>query len=472
MIIPRSDSSYNHAYVKAALRSLRTLPKADWAELEKSVPFLKKDKQLRCLAAYLATGPHQYDDATGYIRLGCNTIASVTGCDRKNTRTEDILKRYQEHVPSFGYRDYWFQGEKERAVSNTGVTNLMERFSKDYDPDRIYIDTLREASARKQQDVYRMLLEEVAKAHYSYPLQKKLASYLNALPMRHFTEPIALRFRDALDVARKLDEDAAKENKKTQHVALLYQFLDAPKPLYFPSQREHSKTPRLFGTGLTFLNKEIRHALFPHWIDLDLKNCQLAIVAALFNVESAQKLIESGESVWTHLMTQLEIPEAQQATAKKYIKIALYSLIYGKPVGLACMELYGALGFKPKISFARVALVEDVAKAISAAKESIKAKGGMQGAFGWMELNKTDIESFLACCMQTYELAIISAVYEVANQEKTFRNAPFDILLHQHDGVSILPRPGVRQNVVIDRLQRAVAAKAALFGISAKIQID
>ena len=57
--------------------------------------------------------------------------------------------------------------------------------------------------------------------------------------------------------------------------------LDIPKPSYIQPQ----KSNRLFDEfGLQNLPKDIRSRLWPHWIDLDLRNCQLSILAQEFFV--------------------------------------------------------------------------------------------------------------------------------------------------------------------------------------------
>lgn len=98
----------------------------------------------------------------------------------------------------------------------------------------------------------------------------------------------------------------------------------------------------------------------------------------------------------------------------------------------------------------------------------------METAYGLMEFRNQDIDSFVACGIQTYELATISEIYRgaIENMEKNKKRklAPdFQVMLHLHDGVSVLFNPRADRDAAIDRLKKDVNSKASGFGINATL---
>lgn len=156
-------------------------------------------------------------------------------------------------------------------------------------------------------------------------------------------------------------------------------------------------------------------------LELDLKNCQLDIVAAIFKVESVKAFLRTGKSFWTEMLEWLGLP-------KKAIKKALYNLIYGMhPSHVMCFlreDLCEQSIYYMDNTFLDHPLVIDVANAIKQAKIDIVAKGGMMSEYGWAKLEGHDIksheiDSFLSCCIQTYELKMIAGATKYSRQSRS-----------------------------------------------------
>src|SRR5690606_26230839 len=96
-----------------------------------------------------------------------------------------------------------------------------------------------------------------------------------------------------------------------------------PKPYTKPVKG----STRLYQTtqNLMTVQKEIRQAMTPTWVELDLKNCQLAIASKIWDLPELREYLESGQSFWNRILNLLE----WEVDRKKPVKTALYSMLYG-----------------------------------------------------------------------------------------------------------------------------------------------
>lgn len=421
-------------------------------------PALKTDRGCRLLFVYILMGRIARDKESKLMMIPCQLLAHFEGKPQRYCRTEDLLERFGHLFPDFVYQDYYHQGQKCRQIILTGIPEMFHDVFAEQQGERIYVDTLKAQTYKER--LSRLALAKRAAMSYEYPYKdaERIARYHLAHTLPAFLDMIERHFRDAWEMACSMTE-------KDHHCRVLQEIYDQPVPIYFPSHK--SKTPRVFTNGLGYLQAGIRHILCQEWIELDLKSCQLAIAAKLGNIASLQLFLSNKGNIWSEIMDYMCITE--QKKAKKTIKEGVYSIVYGKAGRAIEKDLTKSLAEK-EISWTQNMtahpLMKDLLTAIKKLKNEMQQKKGWEGAYGWIAMEpKEDIDSFLSRVIQSYELKLIYACYEVAFQEKETENQTFTIMLHQHDGISIKLRPGVTKESVIAKIQRQVQIRATEMNI-------
>ncbi len=111
------------------------------------------------------------------------------------------------------------------------------------------------------------------------------------------------------------------------------------------------------------------------------------------------------------------IAEDRRATAKEFLKQALYSIVYGMTMTEAERSLQDDLGCRGiwwNNDFTSHPIIREVARAIRRAIKDIREQGGMKSAYGWMALEEGEKEeTVLANAIQSYELSIVAACYKL-----------------------------------------------------------
>jgi len=335
-------------------------------------------------------------------------------------------------------------------------------------------DTLRKATEKVRKNIATQLQEVTLRMHWPYPDQDYVASHLNSLPYSHFTKG---DIDAAYEVAQVLDKAIAERNTATvdkrHHRRMVFAVYDMPKPFYTPLANKESITPRMYGSTLTFMTSSIRHALHPDWIDFDIRNCHIAIIAYLFDAPRTREFLATGASFWQELMNYMNIAPEKWEQAKEFLKVALYSIAFGKHPSDANTNLENELGCRGiwwDKQFTTHPIVQEITHVLATAKNAIKAKNGMQSAYGWLALDDgrkstRKVDSILCCAIQSYELSIVSSCVMLVENERTSDNSDFDIVLWQHDGLSIALKKSASVDAIASRLQKAVTRRASEYGM-------
>lgn len=429
-----------------------------------TVPVLQEQRALRLLFIHLARHCHMLDEKDGGILLPHQLLASFLEKDPKNCNTEqELLLPYIDQVSrNFRYRDYFYQGEKCRMVLNSGVSTLLQEVFLQHGGERVYAYDLKEVNTRKLEEGQRRLKKSASHWVWRYALQEEIVHYLHNLPLSLFASTVSAHAQETYEKAITLSNPG-------KHIQTLRAIEDMPKPFYYPSNDPASLTPRIFGTAMQYLSKDLRRVLCPDWVEVDLKNCHLAIAGGLFHIASVQQFLQSGKSIWPELLEYMQCPAGEEQHMKSCLKTALYSLIFGMRKDHVEEQLEKDLAdyqLQKTQTFTKHNLLIDIDTALKQAKRSIKTEKGMQSAFGWVPYRRgDDIDSFLANMIQTYELALVGSVYELAIREKKSKNTSFYIVLHQHDGFSFVPRKGEDTLKLFSKLNETLVQIAKTFGI-------
>lgn len=227
------------------------------------------------------------------------------------------------------------------------------------------------------------------------------------------------------------------------------------------------RTDRIYAVGASLLqlSKEVRAAVFTGCTCLDVKNCQLAIVAWLWDIPELRELLKTVEDVWEYFAEQIGVDPAEYRCE---IKRMVYCIIFGG----------GIKRLRRESQFADVFVglpeIQQLIEHRNMAKAGIQEAGGMTDAFGrqWRlsDTGKSHPEeqarSLLARQVQSYEMAIMLAGFEV------ILNDP-DMLMMAwlHDGIYVYATHN-NKNVEykINRVCEAIEKKAKEIGFAVKVK--
>lgn len=295
--------------------------------------------------------------------------------------------------------------------------------------------------------------------------QALILNTLRQLPPNSFH---AVRTRVA--AARKFVNHNFTEKKLSHQLGVLRQIELEPMPEYAIS--ETRTTARVFGAsaGLPYASSMVRQILCEGWYEVDITNCQLAIVAHLWDLPDIADFLQRHGSVWPSVLDHLGIDPCEPGCGlvKKGCKELLYSAIFGMSKGnlmKSATKLLGGLLDNPKRIFDHwifKTLLKQRQKMITKLMQERSASTvyGQCLTIEYME----DARRALAQQAQAFELKLIAEVYRFAQgKEKDMR-----ILLHQHDGVSMkfARRPGQYMR----QIDAAFQAAASRHGIEAQLE--
>lgn len=293
-------------------------------------------------------------------------------------------------------------------------------------------------------------------------LQEDILKYASSKDLREYNYP---NKEGALSLI-----DTYPHGKRECYLAILNSVLDYPKPIYYPVNGCY----RLYASGLQFLKSDIRHVLYPKWIELDLKSCHLAILASLLKLEHTTTLLKSGVNLWSHILSEIcsIYAEITYSSIKKVIKTTIYAICFGASfysVGTIFKSELAATGEIPSEDikilwkrFKNVLIIRELTEATQIWRDTLFKDKYYVDPFGneYPLSNEKDVRTACFNICSAYELMLIHPIYQEAIEE-TKKNKPlFRVMLHSHDGVSIsLAKPHLLKPVV-KRLTQAVQEKA------------
>jgi hypothetical protein len=444
----------------------RTLTEDMYREVMQLYPPLQKSRAYRNLFAYIALGPHYADRDTGYTLLPARLLASFEGklgqYYAHHYSAEAFLKRYRRDVdPAFKWSRWSKQDKKARALIADGTQELTRRFLYEQDEQarRRYLGSGKVLNDQNQRRYQREYVQEAQAQEWLYHDQALIANYLHDLPLSMFKRQVAKHYREAMKYAL--------EHGDVQDILTLKAIRDMPMPFY------HVDPPnaRLFPSqGLATIKREIRHILLQEWIELDLVNCQAAIVAGIWHIDSVNAVLASGHSIWDALLYELGVKEEQRIQGKEALKEPVYALVFGMErhhLERFTSEQLAGLDRTNEKAFLDIPMLQEIMRAqIMRAREQalirIKVEGGSHTPYRWFACDEDiPIRSFMVYVVQSFELALVAAACKKAAERKDVR-----IALYQFDGLTITSN----NPSVLNELDRAVQKRGKELGIIARMR--
>lgn len=297
---------------------------------------------------------------------------------------------------------------------------------------------------------------------------RAVIAYHNRLSPKAFSRAVKAWMPDALVVAEGLE----KKNARTATLSALDYIRLYPKPLLKPTQN----SDRAFSLRPSLLTVQgsVRRVFTQDWVDYDLKSAQFAIVAKEWRIPELQEFLASGASVWHTLSAELGLPAAK----KRYLKDAVYSLVFGGETDNVAATFDKESGIPGiGVRFLAIPLIERVYEArerrmahlLDTAYEGWTAFGkripvpSVKDRMKRMEVAR----SILAQQAQAWELLLLMPVYALAAETEQFR-----VMLYQFDGVTVKYRDKRTCSYWHRRITESVDSNAKDLGFHTRLDCE
>jgi hypothetical protein len=280
---------------------------------------------------------------------------------------------------------------------------------------------------------------------------QEVLDYLNRRAPHAFNKLLELLSAVEAQIRAELEGRSLQSQLDT-----LLTIAEQPQPFY----KAVAGTVRLYETarGLTYLKSEYRHRLTKDWTEYDLTASQLSAAAYLWGVESLKAIFESGQSVWSVLLSEL----GANASLKPAIKQAAYALCYGAG-DATIIEVIIEKGGTEELARRFLELLE-VKELLEARERQLKeiirkrrAREPIVSEVG-EDIKDGNPIQVLARLMQAIEFRIIYPALKIAMEHDA-------LVLMQHDGFSVVYRDQAKAERIERQMQAAVEQEAARFGL-------
>ena len=430
-----------------------------------------------------------------------------------NFRSGVFLKDFiRDILPHFEYTEYskytdldageeisWDDDIKDknkygtcRQVSNKGLDNtLMQMVQEEleWNGKKYYFengslvtkvfDRVNKAKDRK------ISLEEYEKDKEYFnlnPTQQMIMDHLDKVSMsgRAFTQKIKENeeYIKAAIQSLELDHDDKEtiDEKRLRQWKVIGSIKEDSRIMYYPTPLK--RTPRLHpkGESILALSSSVRQAACKGWVEMDLKSSQFIVLAQIIDSPIAKALIAAKEHLWTYLHEDATgIKDKPNKANKKVYKEIIYGIAYGE--GVTRLGNVIRKNNLPKLF--KNPLISDLLKQraiwfqkinkdghiidVWGKQHSLEKEGRRTDIFGNKVFAKERWEGSLGATMiQSIEMEIISVVFDVAKEYG--ESHKFQIMLFQHDGITVSFLDKTRINSVMVKMNEAIQKKCKELG--------
>jgi hypothetical protein len=351
--------------------------------LNKTFPASQEDIAFRRFLMYLSLGSW-YDEDYNYLKLSqfvCSTLEKkpMNG----DYIAKDYLDKMQSYLPNMivnGWVHNGYEQEEQHLDSfliKENVVRLLidpgfdESFKLAVEQEKVDIlataktDLVHYATGSKynrirhkaqmekenSEDV-KNLTNYVASSLVS--LQKEFLDYFNNLDTHSFNKIVDKNLQEAVALTQSFN--FKNEQVRDRNIKILDAIKLQPKPYYYAVE----KSRRIYGLGscIPYLKREIRKALTKGWIEFDISNCHLAVIAKDWNIPELTEMLKTS-TIWKYLSAYYDVVEG-----KEILKKAIYGLVYGSSKANIIEKLKeGGMTEKQARQFFTVPMIDNIYQA-------------------------------------------------------------------------------------------------------------
>jgi hypothetical protein len=454
--------------------SIKIVPKEFLEVSYKLYPQLKKDISLRKLFCHMVN--QMITNKNKYAILNARLLAHIENkipqYQSRNYVASTLLSKFDKHITKITYTTNLFgdtynytKGEARRGVIN--IPQVLIDLYLDKKDERVYVESNRKFSKDSSVAKQKMREEQLGIVNKYEPLnqpQKELLDYLNNLPSNRFSKCL-----EYIPEAKIKAEELTNERAKRRATKLLEQIELTPQPFYKPSER--GCTQRVFGDSYLHLNKELRNIVCSDWMEIDIEQAQLRILARIWEIPEVTEYLDSKKSLWKDLIQYVQniYPVQFSSLDKSELKVLLKRFIYSSCFGMSltklkktfkkdCEELLGNTynmsivkknknGKDIKLSLGEYLICHKVIRPLLVARKKvmkkIKMNKGASSPYGWITL-KGSVISVMANVAQSVEQLLMMPIVNTCKQTEVVRNnkttSEIQIMGYIHDGAYLKVR--------------------------------
>lgn len=306
------------------------------------------------------------------------------------------------------------------------------------------------------------------------PLANKLLTYLNHQPPNRFNKVVD-RVPEAMEAL--IDKDSNGNfiidfKEHLDQMKILQFILDQPQPIYEPTIS--GNTVRVFqvNRGLQSIHSHLRHVLTQDWIEIDLQNAHLAIIAKLWNIPYIESKLNTGNSIWSILMPDLELKGEND---KDCLKTLLYACVYGMSFNNLTFMAESYFGTSKAKAFLSHPIIESIIegkkrklKELSSVEEYKTILDVIHKPLSYTKEGQfiSNLLSIIAEEISEYEMLLLEPIFDYA-----IANHRIAITLYQFDGLSIEVRDKSRISRHLKVIRDLVNERAEQLNIHTKITV-
>lgn len=279
------------------------------------------------------------------------------------------------------------------------------------------------------------------------------------------------RYYENIDRLIELVENQEMKDKQRDN---LLGGLNALQVSLVPQYKENNPYERVWAQGysLQSIKREFRSEILKDGIEADLVSCHLSIAAYDWDIAGLKALLESRENFWKYIHKEMDIPFGEDTKAA--FKKGTYAIIYGGSNETVIKQMRKAAQLSPEIenAFLAVPIILEIKAAADKHREIAEKNKWIELADGTILKSRSkkgtqraikpyQLISWRAISIERY---IIESVFVVATKyPKDFR-----ILSLEHDGFTFVMLNKNKEQMVWNRLSKAVREK----GLTKGIKID
>lgn len=433
----------------------------------------------RAMAEYCIFNVHANRNGEGII-LPFRTLAQLVGVSpsRKGFAAHRWIDDFSQEVFDLRPLPYSYVAGEARVIRPEIASDILaerdleltEALAPDYE--RVYFVDGRRVSLRKRLEVgrdYVRYLKDLANCSRPEHPARELVEFLNSQPPDCLEKLLKANWPALRRAALEMPQGTLQERRRRDAaLRVLLGVMDHRVMLYGTSV----KTLRIhaLGSNIHLLPRELRRLALRGSIHLDLRACQLAVVAKLWNIPALQEFLATGKSIWKELLACLGLDDRSKPILKRTVYSALFGMGYKKLRQQLAdgIDDNGGVGREKMQAFFRDPRIDGLMKARRAVQQTIKGTGGVADAFGqWLTTSQYSIPSVLAQQVQSYEVKIMLSMLPILKAEKDIR-----VLSWLHDGLTIRILDPAEKQRKLRRLCDVVEDAASVLGFHTVLEVE
>lgn len=424
-----------------------------------------------------------FEDSEGRLIIPAVTVATLAKVkpNKRGFRAIDHLLMFSRDVfPLHDIREHRYKMQEARTVARAlpkeiEAAWLAEDAALD-DGDRVwFVDGRSAARASKYRHVVRCneeLREIAAEVNESHPAHE-LITYLNGHPQTVLSRLLRSNWEamkqayHALPDGDEGDSKGARQSKLACH-RTLHQISDFGRVLYNTAD----KTPRIYAMGSTInqLPRHIRKITLRGCVEFDVRACQLAIVARLWNLPRLAHFIgQRDKSIWEEFQERV----GGGPEYKDLFKRAVYAIVFGmQRRNLHRLLLNGGenmpgLEDREKVRrFLSHGIITELLRERARQLAHLRRNGEIVDAFGLVTKKKgRTLRSLMAQQVQSYEMKLMLSVLPLIKSNKNAH-----IVSWLHDGITVWFTDKSEAAQLTARIVRTFNCECGKMGINTELE--